>query len=187
VSRITFILGGARSGKSRYAEALAQKHKGPKTYIATAEAIDAEMCERIAMHKSRRGGAWITHEAPLDVVAALAETKTGFVLIDCLTVWIGNLMHGGRDVRAELAALCDVLKKSKARVVVVSNEVGLSIVPDKALARAFRDEQGFVNQVIAEVADEVVFVAAGLPLFLKKPSRRRAPARPARSARGRRA
>jgi adenosylcobinamide kinase / adenosylcobinamide-phosphate guanylyltransferase len=187
VNRITFILGGARSGKSRYAEALARKHKGSKIYIATAEAIDTEMRERIAMHKSRRGTLWATREAPLDLAAALAEAKTGFVVIDCVTVWIGNLMHHGRDVRAEVAALCDALEKTKARVVVVSNEVGLSIVPENALARAFRDEQGFANQRIAEIADEAVFIAAGLPVILKRSSRRPAPKPRARKARGRKA
>jgi adenosylcobinamide kinase/adenosylcobinamide-phosphate guanylyltransferase len=187
VSRITFILGGARSGKSRHAEALARKHKGPRTYIATAEAIDAEMRTRIAMHRGRRDGAWVTREAPLDLVAALAEAKTGFVLIDCITVWIGNLMHYGRDVRAEVAALCEVLKKNKARVAVVSNEVGLGIVPENALARTFRDEQGFANQCIAEISDAVIFIAAGLPITLKKGSRRPAPKRRARKARGRKA
>jgi adenosylcobinamide kinase/adenosylcobinamide-phosphate guanylyltransferase len=187
VSRVTLILGGARSGKSRHAEALAEKHRGAKTYIATAEAIDAEMRERIAMHRSRRGGRWNTHEAPLDLVAALAEAKTGFILIDCITVWVGNLMHHRRDVRAEVARLCAALEKTEARVVVVSNEVGLSIVPDNALARAFRDEQGFANQRLAEIAGDVIFVAAGLPLVLKKASRRRAPAREAKSGRGRKA
>ncbi len=187
MNRVTFILGGARSGKSRYAEALARKHQGSKFYIATAEAIDAEMRERIAMHRSRRGTAWITREAPLDLVAALAEAKTGFILIDCITVWIGNLMHHGRDVRAEVAALCDALKKTKARVAVVSNEVGLSIVPENALARAFRDEQGFANQRIAEIAGAAVFIAAGLPIILKRPSRRQAPKRRAGKARGRKA
>lgn len=187
MSRVTFILGGARSGKSRYAEALAEKHRGAKTYIATAEAIDTEMRERIALHRSRRKEAWVTREAPLDLVAVLAEARTGFVLIDCITVWIGNLMHHRRDVPAEVARLCVALDKSKARIVVVSNEVGLSIVPENAMARAFRDEQGFANQRIADIADTVVFVAAGLPLALKKLSRRRGPAGRARSGRGRKA
>jgi adenosylcobinamide kinase/adenosylcobinamide-phosphate guanylyltransferase len=187
MSRVTFILGGARSGKSRHAEALARKHRGPKTYIAAAEAIDDEMQARIALHRSRRNEAWVTREAPLDLAVALADARTGFVLIDCITVWIGNLMHHGRDVRAEVAALCAALMKTKARVVVVSNEVGLSIVPDNALARAFRDEQGFANQAIAAIADEVIFVAAGLPLTLKRVSRRSPPGRTARSKRGRKA
>lgn len=185
MSRVTFILGGARSGKSRYAEALASKHKGSKTYIATAETIDAEMRARIVIHRSRRGAAWITREAPLDLVQALAEANTVFILIDCITVWIGNLMHHGRDVPAEIAALCDALKRTKASVVIVSNEVGMSIVPENALARAFRDEQGFANQRIADIADEAIFIAAGLPVSLKKGSRRQAPMRRARKARGR--
>jgi len=102
-------------------------------------------------------------------------------------VWIGNLMHHGRDVRAEVAALCEALKKNKARVIIVSNEVGMSIVPENAMARAFRDEQGFANQRIAEIAGEAVFIAAGLPITLKKRSRRPAPKPKARKARGRKA
>jgi len=187
VSFVTFVLGGARSGKSRYAEELATKRRGGKTYIATAEAIDTEMQARIAEHRQRRGEGWETSEAPLDLVAALAACKTSFALIDCITVWIGNLMHHGRDVRSEVARLCETLSATKTRVVIVSNEVGFGIVPDNALARAFRDEQGFANQRLAEVADEVVFVAAGLPIVLKKPRRRPGPKAEAKSLRGRKA
>lgn len=187
MSRVTLILGGARSGKSRYAEGLAGKHKGPKTYIATAEVIDSEMQDRIAQHRKQRGKGWNTQEAPLDLVTALAVHRTGFVLIDCITVWIGNLLHHGRDVRAEMKKLCETLSATSARIVIVSNEVGLSIVPDNTLARVFRDEQGFANQLIAEAADEVIFVAAGLPLVLKKMRRKSASRGRAASSRGRRA
>ena len=186
MSHLTLVLGGARSGKSRYAEGLAAKRRGRKTYIATAEAIDSEMHKRIAKHRQQRGKGWETREAPLDLVEALAACKANFVLIDCITVWIGNLMHHGRDVRAEVERLCETLTRTKTRVVVVSNEVGLGIVPENALARAFRDEQGFANQRIAEVADEVIFVAAGLPLLLKKPRRKPPPKAIAKSSRGRR-
>ncbi len=187
MSFITFVLGGARSGKSRYAEGLAAKHRGPKTYIATAEAIDTEMRDRIALHRTQRGEGWNTLEAPLDLVATLAGSKTGFVLVDCITVWIGNLMHHRRDVHAEIQNLCETLSATKTRIVIVSNEVGLGIVPDNALARAFRDEQGFANQRIAEIADEVIFVAAGLPTVLKKAGRKPASRGRAVSSRGRRA
>lgn len=187
MSTVTFVLGGARSGKSRYAEGLAAKHRGRKTYIATAEAFDGEMRERIVKHRQQRGEGWETREAPLDLVATLAACNTSFILIDCITVWIGNLMHHGRDVRAEVDRLCEALARTKVRAVIVSNEVGLGIVPENALARTFRDEQGFANQRIAEVADEVIFVAAGLPIILKKPRRKPRPKAKVKSSRGRRA
>ena len=167
MSRVTLVLGGARSGKSRFAEGLAREVSGPKTYIATAEAFDDEMRQRIALHRQQRAGdGWSTLEAPLDPASAIASAG-GFVLLDCVTVWLGNLMHHERDLRAEVAKLCAALEGCPNRVILVSNEVGLSIVPENAMARRFRDEQGFANQRIAEVADEVFFVAAGLPLRLK--------------------
>jgi adenosylcobinamide kinase / adenosylcobinamide-phosphate guanylyltransferase len=183
VKRLVLVLGGARSGKSRYAEKLAEPYEGKRTFIATAEAIDAEFRERIFEHQKSRGADWITREAPLDLTEALAETRD-FVLIDCLTVWIGNLMHHGFDVDAEIGKLCERLGTSKANIVIVSNEVGLGIVPDSSMARAFRDKQGLANQRLAAIADEVVLIAAGLPVILKKESRRRAPRPKARKARG---
>ncbi|MGH6856014.1 MAG: bifunctional adenosylcobinamide kinase/adenosylcobinamide-phosphate guanylyltransferase [Aestuariivirga sp.] len=185
MNQVTFVLGGARSGKSRYAEGLAAKHRGRKTYIATAQAFDDEMRGRIAKHRHQRGVGWETCEAPLDLAEALAACKAGFVLIDCITVWIGNLMHHGRGADAEITRLCEALARSKSRIVVVSNEVGSGIVPENALARAFRDQQGIANQRIAEVADEVIFVTAGLPRVLKKARNKRAPTAKARSWRGR--
>ena len=170
MSRVTLVLGGARSGKSRFAESLAPA-EGPKTYIATAEALDDEMRQRIAHHKERRGGGWQTVEAPLELAEAVMADRTGFVLVDCVTIWLSNLMQRELDVRAAVAGLGTALQACPARVVLVSNEVGLSIVPENALARRFRDEQGFANQRLAEVADEVFFVAAGLPLTLKSPAR----------------
>lgn len=167
VTRITLVLGGARSGKSRFAETLAAPYQGPKTYIATAEDFDDEMRARIARHRADRASAgWTSVEAPLDPVSALARAE-GFVLIDCVTVWLGNLMHHGKDIAKSIDALCAALRHAESRTVLVSNEVGLSIVPENAMARRFRDEQGFANQRLAEVADEVFFVAAGLPLKLK--------------------
>src|SRR5207249_11851866 len=117
----------------------------------------------------------------LELAAALGACTAGFVLIDCITVWLGNLMHYGRDTAIETTKFCDALSRSKAPVVVVSNEVGLGIVPENALARAFRDAQGLAKQRIAEVADEVIFMAAGLPMVLKKPGRGKAPRGKARS------
>ena len=168
MSRVTLVLGGARSGKSRYAEGLAEPY-GHKTYIATAEPFDDEMRERITIHRARRGEGWTTRDVPIDLAAAIGEEQH-FVLVDCITVWLGNLMHREADVLAEIEKLARVLEQTEARVVLVSNEVGLSIVPENAMARRFRDLQGLANQRLAEVADEVVFVAAGLPLSLKSPA-----------------
>ncbi len=181
---ILLVLGGARSGKSRYAESLA---KGQKYYIATGQAFDEEMQERIAAHRAQRGGGWNTLEAPLRVVDTLKEIdgKGRFILIDCLTIWIGNLMHEKWDVLAEVEKFFAVLVQAKARVVIVSNEVGLGIVPDNALAREFRDLQGYANQRVAQAADEVVFIAAGLPLLLKKSGRAASTGRKAKSSRSR--
>lgn len=165
--RRTLVLGGARSGKSRFAEGLAQGFEGPKTYIATAEAFDDEMRQRIARHREQRAGAgWTTIEAPLDPAAALREAE-GFVLLDCVTVWLGNLMHHQRDIGISIDSLLSSLAETRARVVLVSNEVGLSIVPENAMARRFRDEQGIANQKLSGAVDEVFFIAAGLPLKLK--------------------
>ena len=166
MSRLTLVLGGARSGKSRFAEGLARQHGGPRTYIATAEAFDDEMRQRIAKHREQRAGdGWVTIEATLDPASVLP--RGGLVLLDCVTVWLGNLMHHGRDLRAEVAKLCATLETCPAEVILVSNEVGLSIVPENAMARRFRDEQGLANQALAAIADNVYFIAAGLPLKLK--------------------
>ena len=163
----TLVLGGARSGKSRFAEGLARGFEGPRTYIATAEPFDDEMRQRIARHRQQRAAdGWTTVEAPLDPAAALRRAG-GFVLLDCVTVWLGNLMHHGQDIAAAVEDLCEALEGVHARVVLVSNEVGLSIVPENAMARRFRDEQGIANQRLSAAADEVFFVAAGLPLRLK--------------------
>ncbi len=167
MSRVTLVLGGARSGKSRFAESLAAQAGGPRTYIATAEPFDDEMRQRIARHRDDRAGdGWQTIEAPLDPVAVLHGAQ-GLLLMDCVTVWLGNLMHHERDLPAEVAKLCAALEACPAEVILVSNELGLSIVPENAMARRFRDEQGLANQAIARVASQVFFVAAGLPMKLK--------------------
>ena len=164
--RLTLVLGGARSGKSRFAESLARGHGGPRTYIATAEAFDDEMRQRIARHRAQRAGdGWQTIESTLDPAAALP--REGLVLLDCVTVWLGNLMHHGHDLREAVSKLCAALSACPAEVILVSNEVGLSIVPENAIARRFRDEQGLANQALAAIADNVYFIAAGLPLKLK--------------------
>jgi adenosylcobinamide kinase / adenosylcobinamide-phosphate guanylyltransferase len=163
---ITLVLGGARSGKSRFAESLSH---GEKHYIATAQAFDDEMRDRIAKHKIQRGAGWTTHEEQFGLARKLADVDGGgrFVLVDCLTLWLSNLILAERDWDGPVAALTGMLQRMKADVVLVSNEVGLSIVPDNALGRRFRDAQGTLNQHVAAVADHVVFVAAGLPLALK--------------------
>jgi adenosylcobinamide kinase / adenosylcobinamide-phosphate guanylyltransferase len=163
---VALVLGGARSGKSRYAEGL---FGGERHYIATAQAFDDEMRQRILAHQQQRGVGWVTHEE----VFALAETLKGvdgagrFILVDCLTLWLSNLMLAERDWEAPCEQVLQVLQHMRADVVLVSNEVGLGIVPDTPLGRRFRDAQGIVNQRVAQVANSVVFVAAGLPLVLK--------------------
>jgi adenosylcobinamide kinase / adenosylcobinamide-phosphate guanylyltransferase len=168
----TLVLGGARSGKSRFAEGLVMRAPLPWTYIATAEAFDEEMTERIALHRRQRGADWTTIDAPLDLAGVLqrAAAAGDAVLVDCLTLWLSNLMLAERDVEAECERLVAVVAgvgERKAPLVLVSNEVGLGIVPDNALARRFRDAQGRLNQQIAAVVPHVVLMAAGLPMVLK--------------------
>ena len=165
---IILITGGARSGKSVRAEARAKGFAGKPVYIATAEALDAEMRDRIAGHRARRGSEWIEHETPLDLVPALKATDGGGArLVDCLTLWLSNLMHAERDWSKETARLAETLSAQKSPVVLVTNEVGLGIVPDNALARRYRDAAGIMNQAIAQAADEVEFIVAGLPVRVK--------------------
>ena len=166
--RLTLVLGGARSGKSRHAEALVTAAPSPWIYVATAEAFDDEMKARIAEHRGRRGGQWQTVEAPLDLAGALAGVSaTADVLVDCLTLWLNNLMYRDRDVDAETALLEAALAARRAPVVLVSNEVGSGIVPENAEARRFRDLQGRLNQRIAARADRVLLLVAGLPMVVK--------------------
>jgi len=165
---IILITGGARSGKSTRAEARALAFPGRPVYVATAEALDAEMRERIAKHRARRGSAWLERETPIELVAALVETDGhGARLVDCLTLWLSNLMHAERDWEKEARLLAEALGRQNSPVVLVTNEVGLGIVPDNALARRFRDAAGILNQMVARVADEVEFMVAGLPMRVK--------------------
>ncbi len=165
---VILITGGARSGKSTRAEERVRAFPGQPLYIATAEAQDGEMAERIAKHRARRGTDWLEREVPLDLVQALVATDGGSArLVDCLTLWLSNLMHAERNWEHEVNALAGTLLNLESPVVLVTNEVGLGIVPDNALARSFRDAAGIMNQTIAGVADEVEFVVAGLPMKLK--------------------
>lgn len=163
------ILGGARSGKSRHAQTLAEAFDGDLLFVATGEAFDAEMADRIARHRADRGPRWQVVEAPLDLAGTVARHAAPgrLLLIDCLTLWTANLLHAERDAESEADALVAALRASAGPVILVSNEVGLGIVPDNALARAFRDAAGRINQAVAAAADRVTFVAAGLPLTLK--------------------
>lgn len=166
---ITLVLGGARSGKSSHAERLAAETSPNRVYIATAQAFDDEMATRIAHHKSRRDSSWRTVEAPLGLSGAITAEAVPdrVVLVDCLTLWLSNLLLADRDIEEESDALIAALENAAGPLILVSNEVGLGIVPDNALARAFRDHAGRLNQRVAEVADKVVFLAAGLPMTLK--------------------
>jgi adenosylcobinamide kinase / adenosylcobinamide-phosphate guanylyltransferase len=165
---IVFITGGARSGKSHQAEKRVHAFGGRPVYIATAEIWDDEMAARIALHKQRRGDGWLEHPAPLDLCPALDATDgSGPRLVDCLTLWLSNLMHAERDWREAAEHLLACLARQQSPVVLVSNEVGMGIVPDNALARAFSDAQGRLNQMVAAAADEVEFVVSGLPLKIK--------------------
>ena len=167
-SKLTFIIGGARSGKSAHAETLATTLPPPWAYIATAQAYDDEMRERIALHRSRRGQGWATIDAPLDLAGTLeALPDDQPVLVDCLTLWLTNHMLAEHDLDLECRRLTDVLSRPRGPWFVVSNEVGQGIVPDNALARRFRDAAGRLNQQVAAAADSVLLMVAGLPLKVK--------------------
>ena len=166
--RLTLVLGGARSGKSRYAESLITACAPPWIYVATAQAGDDEMAERIAAHRARRGAGWQTIEAPHDLAGAVdAVSLHASLLVDCLTLWLTNRMLAKADLDAEILRLEEALAHRAGAAVLVSNEVGYGIVPDNALARGFRDAQGRLNQRLAARADRVVLVVAGLPLVVK--------------------
>jgi len=165
---LTLLIGGARSGKSRHAEESVTQLPAPWSYIATAQAFDAEMEERIADHRARRGAGWLTVEAPFSLADAIGEVPAGQpLLIDCLTLWLSNHMLAEHDLDAETLALERVLAQPKGPWFVVSNEVGLSIVPETPLGRRFRDAQGRLNQRVAALADRVLFMVAGLPMQVK--------------------
>lgn len=164
----TLVLGGARSGKSAYAERRIEAMAGPWTYVATAQALDGEMAERIARHRSRRGEGWRTVEAPMELSAALGVIPSGQpVLVDCLTLWLTNQLLAESDIDGACALLAGTLGRPRGPWFAVANETGLGIVPDNALARRFRDEAGRLNQRLAALADQVFFMVAGLPMQVK--------------------
>jgi adenosylcobinamide kinase / adenosylcobinamide-phosphate guanylyltransferase len=165
---LTLVLGGTRSGKTSFAERLTCATNERRTYIATAEALDDEMAMRIALHRQDRGDSWETVEEPRYLTAVLrhvAEDRA--VLIDCLTLWLSNMMHDEVDWEEAVGNLLDDISRRDASTVLVSNEIGLGLVPETSLGRRFRDAQGRLNQLVASRASTVVFVAAGLPLILK--------------------
>ncbi len=168
---LTLVLGGARSGKSRYAESLIASLPQPWIYIATAEARDDEMAARVAAHRARREAGWETVEAPRQLPEALHQAPAdAAVLVDCLTLWLTNVMLGSFDVENMTAKLEDALRARGGETVLVSNEVGLGIVPENELGRRFRDAQGILNQRMAALSDRVVLMVAGLALNVKDTS-----------------
>jgi len=168
-ARLSLILGGARSGKSRHGETLIDQSGLAPVYVATAEALDSEMGLRIAKHQARRGHHWQTIEEPLALVQTLDQvaTKGSAVLVDCLTLWLTNLMVHERHVDSEIDALIDSLDRQKGTIIFVSNEVGQGVMPTNAMARAFIDHAGLLHQRMADKADLVLFMTAGLPHQLK--------------------
>ncbi len=171
--KVVFITGGARSGKSRFALTKASLAPGRKVFIATAEAVDLEMKERIERHRADRGAEWETCEEPLRVSKAIKEMSDEYdvLVLDCLTIWLSNVMQSGSDVTREIEDLVRAIKgfrdDSSARLFIVSNEVGMGIVPVNEMARKFRDLAGMLNQKVAEVSEEVYWTVAGIPVKIK--------------------
>jgi len=168
--RLAFICGGAKSGKSRFAQNLAELLPAPRLYVATGEALDEEMAARIARHQQDRGPEWQTREEPLALARVLGETDGNFgvILVDCLTMWLSNLLtRQETELDREKKALCEILPVMKTPIIMVSNEVGWGIVPANELARRFRDAAGLLHQEIVALADAAALVVAGLPLYLK--------------------
>lgn len=164
---LILVGGGARSGKSRHALALAERHGGRLGFIATAQAFDEEMRERIALHQRDRDPRFETIEAPIDLAGAIAAACQDAIVVDCLTLWLTNVMLGGLDLTAETALFIEAGRRSRSLVIVVTNEVGCGIVPENELARRFRDEAGRLNQRVAEAATEVYWMVFGCPLRVK--------------------
>ena len=169
---IIFIIGGARSGKSAFAEKLATSLTGKRAYIATAQALDPEMAARIEKHRKQRGASWDTYEEPLAIADLLKKLSSSYdvVLLDCLTLWLSNTMahtDGDDAVATRSDELVEAIRAFKGTCIVVSNEVGLGIVPDNPLARKFRDLAGTLNQKVAQAADEAYFTASGIPMKIK--------------------
>lgn len=169
---ISLILGGTRSGKSNFAQHFAEQSNRQLIYVATAEAFDEEMTDRISRHQHDRGPQWQTVEETLNLAAAIANHSNPqtTLLVDCLTIWLSNVMLADQNITAAVDGLVEALSSASGAVILVSNEVGSGIVPESALGRQFRDEAGWMNQRIAAAADDVALITAGLPLWLKRAS-----------------
>lgn len=169
MGKIIFITGGARSGKSSFALKEALKIKGTKAYIATALALDEEMKERIERHKKDRGDDWDTYEEPLRISDVIKKIKGEYeaVVLDCLTLWLSNLIHAEVNVKSEIESFISSLVTRHSSLFIISNEVGMGIVPENELAREFRDMAGLLNQRVAEISDEVYLVVTGIPVKIK--------------------
>jgi adenosylcobinamide kinase/adenosylcobinamide-phosphate guanylyltransferase len=170
--KMIFITGGCRSGKSRYALQYANQHYSTKLFLATCEALDEEMAQRIENHKKVRGPEWQTIEEPVEIIRRIRECggNGGVILIDCLTLWLYNLLMKWDDdlkIIDETERLIDIIKQSPTSIIVVSNEVGMGIVPADPLSRRYRDLLGAMNQRVAEALDTVIFMVSGIPIFLK--------------------
>ena len=170
--KIIFITGGCRSGKSRFALDYANEHFSKKLYLATCEALDEEMTERITHHKKTRGPEWQTIEEPIEVVNKIRQygDKTDVILLDCITLWLSNLLMRGKvdsEIMKKVGALIDMMREVQTSLIFVSNEVGLGIVPADPLSRRFRDLSGMANQKIAMAADAVIFMVSGISIFVK--------------------
>jgi adenosylcobinamide kinase / adenosylcobinamide-phosphate guanylyltransferase len=170
MQKAVFILGGSRSGKSAFALKEASALPGEKAFIATAEALDKEMRLRIEKHRKERGRQWVTHEESLQISGLIKDigNKYTVILVDCLTLWLSNIMHAGYDVRSETRELASTIGEDRsASLYIISNEVGLGLVPESPLGRQYRDNLGILNQEIAKAATDVYFMAAGIPLRIK--------------------
>ena len=169
IQDLSLVLGGARSGKSSFAEDLVTQSNLSRIYLATAQAYDEEMTARITKHRSDRGGQWTTIEEPLNLLEALQQNSSvdSIILVDCLTLWVSNLMGAGHSVEDAVDQLIEGLQNIRGSIVFVSNEVGQGIVPDNAMAREFRDHTGRLHQRLAEKANSVYFITAGLAQKLK--------------------
>lgn len=172
--KVVFVTGGAKSGKSSFALSEAEKIKGKKAYIATAEALDEEMKDRIEKHKVERGKGWDTYEEPLKITEVIKkiEGEYGAIVVDCLTLWLSNLLHADQDITSEIEKLVEIfrdpgLQTPNSELFIVSNEVGTGVVPENKLAREFRDLAGTMNRKVAAVSDEVFMVVAGIPVKIK--------------------
>ncbi len=170
MQKIVVVLGGARSGKSYYALKNASCIKGNKAFIATAEALDDEMFKKIENHKKERGPGWTTYEEPIHIAPLISRIKNKYdvILLDCLTLWVSNIMHSGHNVIKEAGNLVNALSALyPVPLYIISNEVGLGLVPDYPLGREYRDNLGQVNRLVAEVASDVILMVAGIPLKIK--------------------